>query len=454
MNTLQRKVRAGLLLCVLLALVMPALLVGGGTARADTYFPQTGYSIWGPFETYWQTNGGLAQFGLPRTGVYHAGNNYDAQWFERALFTWNPNNANAYKVQLDLLGNEITASRRNEAPFVTAKPGTDGQYFAQTGHNLSGKFLEYWQETGGLPIYGYPISEPFMEQSKSDGNTYLVQYFERNRFELHPELAGTKFEVQLGLLGSELLDAQGGPAAIAAMPAPASYPIATAGGGVHVPPGTIVTSPGAGTPEPTNNTIPTAPPLPATRQPVLFMSDFSSPDLSAWTPFAAYTPPYATPASWSVTQGVLAQSGIAEEEGASTDALLLTNDTKFGDATIDVSFYPGGEAAGVVARYGPDGYYLFKVYAAAPNAAPKAVLLKISNTQSETVLASSTAWPGFAPKTWYDLTLTALGSTLTASIDGVQLMQVTATQLTSGRLGMYAFADGMSKFDNFRVTGP
>jgi hypothetical protein len=33
---------------------------------------------------------------------------------------------------------------------------------------------------------------------------YLVQYFERNRFEYHPENAGNKYEVLLGLLGIDL----------------------------------------------------------------------------------------------------------------------------------------------------------------------------------------------------------------------------------------------------------
>ena len=41
---------------------------------------------------------------------------------------------------------------------------------------------------------------------------------------------------------------------------------------------------------------------------------------------------------------------MADQEGASTDALLLTNDTHFGDATIDVDVYPAGEAAGVGAH--------------------------------------------------------------------------------------------------------
>jgi hypothetical protein len=30
----------------------------------------------------------------------------------------------------------------------------------------------------------------------------LVQYFERNRFEYHPENVGTDYEVQLGLIGN------------------------------------------------------------------------------------------------------------------------------------------------------------------------------------------------------------------------------------------------------------
>jgi hypothetical protein len=41
--------------------------------------------------------------------------------------------------------------------------------------------------------------------SPTDGKEYQVQYFERNRFEYHPEFAGTRFEVQLGLLGANML---------------------------------------------------------------------------------------------------------------------------------------------------------------------------------------------------------------------------------------------------------
>jgi len=50
-----------------------------------------------------------------------------------------------------------------------------------------------------LSQFGFPLSEQFTEVSKDDpSKSYTVQYFERQRFELHPENAGTQFEVLLG----------------------------------------------------------------------------------------------------------------------------------------------------------------------------------------------------------------------------------------------------------------
>src|SRR3712207_4386866 len=111
---------------------------------ADTPFPQTGASIWGPFEVYWKANGGLSQFGMPRTNVFPAMEGYDAQWFERAMFTYTPANPDPHKVQLQLLGSIATENRRNEAPFRRAAASGQGMYFEVTGHNLSGKLLEFW----------------------------------------------------------------------------------------------------------------------------------------------------------------------------------------------------------------------------------------------------------------------------------------------------------------------
>ncbi len=80
-------------------------------------------------------------------------------------------------------------------------------YFPETGHTLRGVFKEYWETQGGLAIFGYPISEEFSEQG-SDGQTYTVQYFERHRFEYHPEQPAP-YHVQLSRLGDLLLEQQG-----------------------------------------------------------------------------------------------------------------------------------------------------------------------------------------------------------------------------------------------------
>jgi hypothetical protein len=73
-------------------------------------------------------------------------------------------------------------------------------WFAATGHTLRGAFLDYWQKNGGLAQFGYPITEEFTEPGP-DSKPLGVQYFERNRFEHHPENQPPD-RVLLGLLGT------------------------------------------------------------------------------------------------------------------------------------------------------------------------------------------------------------------------------------------------------------
>jgi WD40 repeat protein len=75
------------------------------------------------------------------------------------------------------------------------------QTFLQTGKTVKGRFLEYWQQNGGLPQQGYPISEEMQEKSDTDGKIYTVQYFERAVFEAHPDNQ-KPYDVLLSLLGT------------------------------------------------------------------------------------------------------------------------------------------------------------------------------------------------------------------------------------------------------------
>jgi len=74
--------------------------------------------------------------------------------------------------------------------------------FPETGYNLDGDFLSYWNTHGGLPVFGYPITSA----QQVDGQ--VAQWLERARFELHPENAAP-YNVLLGRLGVDALARQG-----------------------------------------------------------------------------------------------------------------------------------------------------------------------------------------------------------------------------------------------------
>ena len=172
----------------------------------STFFPETGHNLGGVFRNYWQTNGGLALFGLPLTEEFVETNPddskpYTVQYFERARFEYHPENAAPYTVLLGRLG------LRQHAQDTPATPILGASFFPETGHNLGGSFRTYWQANGGLAVFGLPITEEFTETG-NDGKPYTVQYFERNRFEFHPGNA-PPYDVLLGLLGRQELVGKG-----------------------------------------------------------------------------------------------------------------------------------------------------------------------------------------------------------------------------------------------------
>ena len=84
-------------------------------------------------------------------------------------------------------------------PYPTLAQGST-QTFPETGKTVKGRFLEYWQQNGGLAQQGYPITDEMQEKSDTDGKTFLTQYFERAVFELHTENQ-KPYDVLLSLLG-------------------------------------------------------------------------------------------------------------------------------------------------------------------------------------------------------------------------------------------------------------
>jgi glucose/arabinose dehydrogenase len=182
----------------------PAVILPG----LSRCFSQTSKCLHGAFLNYWFTHGGVSLLGLPVTGELTEklsdGKTYTVQYTERARLEWHPENrGKESQVLLGRLGADLAASPTNEQPFKPVPPcgSCDLLYFPQTGHAIGKELQDYWQTNGGIPVFGYPLSEAFDEKSPTDGKTYLVQYFERNRLEYHPENKGTQYEVLLGLLG-------------------------------------------------------------------------------------------------------------------------------------------------------------------------------------------------------------------------------------------------------------
>jgi hypothetical protein len=78
--------------------------------------------------------------------------------------------------------------------------------FDETPYCIAGRMGEFWQQHGGLPVFGLPITA--QREEWIEGNAYQVQWFERNRLELHPEHP-PPYDVLLGRVGDDLLQQQG-----------------------------------------------------------------------------------------------------------------------------------------------------------------------------------------------------------------------------------------------------
>ncbi len=78
--------------------------------------------------------------------------------------------------------------------------------FAEVPWCIEAPFLSFWQRNGGVATFGLPLGPARMQAT--DHGMRLVQPFERQRFEWHPELPAP-YQISLGRLGAELLARSG-----------------------------------------------------------------------------------------------------------------------------------------------------------------------------------------------------------------------------------------------------
>lgn len=223
------------LLLVLLASALGAL--PAAAQGAERCFPETDQCVSGRLLGYWEGNGGLPVFGFPigeqRTEHSPEGT-FTAQWFERERFELHPENGAPYDVLLGRLGDELLRRQgRDWRSLPKGQPQGGCRFFDTTEHALCEPFLSYWSSNGlefdgqagksydeSLALFGMPLSEPAME-TNSSGDTVLTQWFERARFEHHPNNPDPS-KVLLGRLGAESYDpaAAAGPTRYRSVQAP------------------------------------------------------------------------------------------------------------------------------------------------------------------------------------------------------------------------------------------
>ncbi|MFS8067931.1 MAG: hypothetical protein ACMG6S_16380 [Byssovorax sp.] len=181
------------------------------TGGPSSTFSQTGYTLSGSFNTFWNQNGGLGVFGYPisnaRMETNSSGFTVCTQWFERQRLELSNGS-----VLLGLLGSERSREDyqqiSTQGAFATKTSAPAGcRLFPETKHTVCNGFKSYWEghglvSGGSLMLFGYPVSEEFYYKG-ADGKQYAAQYFERARFEWHPENSAP-YDILQGRLGAEI----------------------------------------------------------------------------------------------------------------------------------------------------------------------------------------------------------------------------------------------------------
>ena len=91
-------------------------------------------------------------------------------------------------------------------PALLARPveASTGRCFPETEQCVHETFRTYWEDNGGLPVFGFATTAARQETNRDTAKQHLTQWFERNRLEHHPEQA-PPYNILLGRLGEDRL---------------------------------------------------------------------------------------------------------------------------------------------------------------------------------------------------------------------------------------------------------
>jgi hypothetical protein len=200
---------------VVCLLIIGLCIVPSASLAQETvgqYFAETGYTVRGEFLQFFNQWGGIDVFGSPISQELLE-DGVRVQYFQNSRLEWHPENLRPYRVQPGLLG-ELLSARQPPIPSaqIPLASRIDERYYPETGHSLKGGFLKFFDQHGGIDIFGYPLSEVV-----PGDNGRLVQWFQRGQLQWNPnDLAG---QIKLAPLGELALKQRHPEISAPAMPA-------------------------------------------------------------------------------------------------------------------------------------------------------------------------------------------------------------------------------------------
>ncbi len=175
-----------------LTAVLLGLLLGlvSEIARVDTvalaegptcvYVLDTGHNLHGAFLKTFLARKGVENLGAPQTEAFME-NGLVVQYFAGGRLELHPGNPEAFQVLLGLLGREYYGKAAEDPPVpsraIPPPNHPNFRYFPESGQIITFAIKEFFDQRGGIDVFGYPISGLRYEEGK------FVQYFQRMRVE-------------------------------------------------------------------------------------------------------------------------------------------------------------------------------------------------------------------------------------------------------------------------------
>jgi hypothetical protein len=197
------RTRLGLLLAALILISSIGWHASYAQSSDEQYFPETGHWVRGEFyDAYYRATDPLQIYGYPLTDAFLSNTSEEqllVQYFQKARFELRPEAPPSQRVQLTPVGLELYTPG---APLPVSGNSPACRAFPEIGYQVCYAFLDFFESHGGSVQFGLPISD-FEIQDE-----LIIQYFEKARFEWHPENPSGQ-RVVVTNLGSQYFYAKG-----------------------------------------------------------------------------------------------------------------------------------------------------------------------------------------------------------------------------------------------------